>query len=168
MTDLTSQPPTPNPQTEATRAHAARPFAADERGDAARLFAHVADDVHRNVTGASGLSGDHRGKREFLETTYRQLATVLREPVRPRVRRSIADSGVGRDDAATHAGLAAIARANAPMETFWDTFEPLAVASEDGAIVVTNRVTGDFPGSRIDLQLADRPAGGKAASLAIG
>ena len=50
---------------------------------------HVADDVHRIVTGKNLLSGEYRRKRGFLEATYEPLAAVLKQPIRPRERRII-------------------------------------------------------------------------------
>jgi uncharacterized protein len=80
-----------NPDTDDTRALVERLFEAYERGDSEQLFDHVADDVHWTITGTNPLSGEYRSKREFLDATYERLATVLREPVRPRVRRIIVD-----------------------------------------------------------------------------
>jgi hypothetical protein len=46
------------------------------------------------LRGTNPLSGEYRSKREFLDATYERLAGVLREPVRPRARRIIADGDV--------------------------------------------------------------------------
>jgi uncharacterized protein len=78
-----------NPDTDDTRALVERLFEAYERGDSEQLFDHVADDVYWTITGTNPLSGEYRSKREFLDDTYERLATVLRKPVRPRVRRII-------------------------------------------------------------------------------
>jgi uncharacterized protein len=80
-----------NSETNATRALVERLFAAYEQGDSQPLFDHVADDVHWTVTGKNYLSGEYRSKREFLDATYERLAAVLKEPVRPRVRRIITE-----------------------------------------------------------------------------
>jgi len=80
-----------NAETHLTKALVERLFAAYERGDSQQLFDHVADDVHWTVTGNNPLSGEYRSKREFIEATYERLDAVLKEPVRPRVRRIIAE-----------------------------------------------------------------------------
>lgn len=80
-----------NSETHLTKALVERLFAAYERGDSQQLFDHVADDVHWTVTGNNPLSGEYRSKREFIEATYERLDAVLKEPVRPRVRRIIAE-----------------------------------------------------------------------------
>jgi len=80
-----------NSETQDTRALVERLFAAYERGDSQQLFDHVAEDVHWTITGNNPLSGEYRNKSEFIEATYERLATVLKEPVRPRVRRIIAE-----------------------------------------------------------------------------
>ncbi len=79
-----------NSETQATTALVERLFAAYEQGDSQQFFDHVADDVHWTVTGKNPLSGEYRSKREFLEATYERLAAVLKQPIRPRVRRIIA------------------------------------------------------------------------------
>ena len=80
-----------NSDTHDTRALVERLFAAYERGDSQQLFDHVAEDVHWTITGNHPLSGEYRSKREFLDATYERLDAVLKEPVRPRVRRIIAE-----------------------------------------------------------------------------
>ena len=75
----------------ATRALVERLFAAYERGDSQQFSDHVAEDVHWTVTGKNPLSGKSRSKREFLQTTYERLATKLKRPIRPHVRRIIAE-----------------------------------------------------------------------------
>jgi hypothetical protein len=47
------------------------------------------------------------------------------------------------------------------------TVEPLASAQKDAKTIVTNRVTGNFPGSPIDLQFIFGLDGNKIASLEI-
>ena len=78
-------------ETHATRALVERLFAAYERGDSQQFFDHVADDVHWTVIGKNPFSGEYRSKGEFLEATYERLATVLKEPIQPHVRRIIAE-----------------------------------------------------------------------------
>ena len=76
---------------QATRALVEHLFAAYERGDSQQSSDHVAEDVHWTVTGKNPLSGKSRSKREFLQTTYERLATILKQPIRPHVRRIIAE-----------------------------------------------------------------------------
>jgi uncharacterized protein len=80
-----------NSETQDTRVLVERLFAAYERGDSQQLFDHVAEDVRWTITGNNPLSGEYRNKSEFIEATYERLAAVLKEPVRPRVRRIIAE-----------------------------------------------------------------------------
>ncbi len=80
-----------NPETHRTKALVERLFAAYERGDSRALFDHVADDVHWTITAKNPLSGEYHSKQEFLEATYERLAAVLKEPVRPRLRRIVAE-----------------------------------------------------------------------------
>ena len=47
------------------------------------------------------------------------------------------------------------------------TVEPVTVAEEDGKIIVTNRLTGNFPGSPIELEFVFTLDGDKIASLEI-
>jgi ketosteroid isomerase-like protein len=68
----------------------------------------VAEDVHRIVTAKNPLSGEYRRKRGFLEATYEPLAAVLKQPIRPRERRIIAEGDLAvvhwRGHAASIAG----------------------------------------------------------------
>ena len=47
------------------------------------------------------------------------------------------------------------------------TVEPLASVHKDGKTVVTNRLSGNFPGSPIELQFIFELDGNKIASLEI-
>lgn len=91
MSDAEPRQTVQNPETQATKALVERLFAAYERGDSQQFFDHVADDVHWTVTGKHPLSGEYRSKSEFLEATFERLAAVLKQPIRPRVRRIIAE-----------------------------------------------------------------------------
>ncbi|MDC7787247.1 nuclear transport factor 2 family protein [Rhodoplanes sp. TEM] len=65
------------------------------------------------------------------------------------------ETAVVVDERATHAGRDAIRHWHAAATTKYRyVAEPLAVAEADGRTVVTARVTGDFPGSPIDLRYA--------------
>jgi ketosteroid isomerase-like protein len=81
----------PDSATDATRSLVVRAFAAYERGDSQPLFDAVADDVKWTIRGTNPLSGEYHGKQEFLEATYARLANVLKEPVKPRVRRIVVE-----------------------------------------------------------------------------
>jgi len=81
----------PDSDTDATRSLVVRAFAAYERGDSQPLFDAVADDVRWTIRGTNPLSGEYHGKQEFLEATYARLAKVLKEPVKPRVRRIVVE-----------------------------------------------------------------------------
>jgi hypothetical protein len=52
-------------------------------------------------------------------------------------------------------------------EKYLHSVEPLAVSTLDGKIVVTGRVTGNFPGSPITLDHIFELKGGKIVSLEI-
>lgn len=79
-----------------------------------------------------------------------------------------AEHAVVRDEGRTIEGLAAIKRWKAETKKkYQHTVEPLASTQKDDKIVVTNRLTGNFPGSPIDLQFIFRLEGNKIASLEI-
>src|SRR5207245_5925963 len=64
-----------------------------------------------------------------------------------------AEHAVVRDEGQTVEGLAAIKQWKAETKTkYQHTIEPLAAAQKDDKIIVTNRLTGNFPGSPIDLE----------------
>jgi hypothetical protein len=46
-------------------------------------------------------------------------------------------------------------------------FEPLASIQQDAKIIVTNRLTGNFPGSPLELEFVFTLEGNKIASLEI-
>jgi hypothetical protein len=85
-------------------------------------------------------------------------------------------SGVGRivpgasrtDEGQTHCGPEAIkAWKAAASAKYAYTSAPLAVEQRDGWYVVTSRLTGNFPGSPVDLQYLFRLERGKIAQLEI-
>lgn len=89
--------------------------------------------------------------------TYRTRPTAI-----------MAEDAVVRDEGKTIKGLAAIKRWKAETKKkYQHTVEPLASARKDGKIIVTNRLTGNFPGSPIDLQFILVLDGDKIASLEI-
>jgi hypothetical protein len=82
--------------------------------------------------------------------------------------RCFAEHAVVRDEGQTIAGLAAIKQWKAETRRkYQHTIEPLASAQRDDKTVVTNRLTGNFPGSPIDLQFIFEIDGDKITSLEI-
>jgi ketosteroid isomerase-like protein len=79
-----------------------------------------------------------------------------------------AEDAVVRDEGKTIKGLAAIKQWKAETrKKYQHTIEPLAVAQKDGKTIVTNRLTGNFPGSPIELEFVFTLEGNKIASLEI-
>jgi hypothetical protein len=79
-----------------------------------------------------------------------------------------AQRAVVRDEGQTIEGLAAIKQWEAETrKKYQHTIEPLASAERDGKIIVTNRLTGNFPGSPIELDFVFTLAGDKIAALEI-
>src|SRR3989475_8917043 len=78
------------------------------------------------------------------------------------------EDAVVRDEGKTIEGLAAIKRWKAETKKkYRHTIEPLASAQKDGKNIVANRLTGNFPGSPIELQFIFGLDGDKIASLEI-
>jgi ketosteroid isomerase-like protein len=79
-----------------------------------------------------------------------------------------ADDAVVRDEGQTIEGLTAIKRWKAETrKKYQHMIAPLAVAQKDGKTIVTNRLTGNFPGSPIELEFVFTLEGNKIASLEI-
>jgi hypothetical protein len=79
-----------------------------------------------------------------------------------------AEHAVVRDEGQTIEGLAAIKRWKAETKKkYQHTVEPLSCVRKDGKTIVTSRLTGNFPGSPIDLQFIFGLEGDKIVSLAI-
>ena len=84
------------------------------------------------------------------------------------VARCFMDDGVVRDEGGTFTGRAAIERWNAGARAkYHHTVAPLSVTESDGTIAILARVSGDFPGSPVELQHAFRLDGDQIASLEI-
>jgi hypothetical protein len=76
--------------------------------------------------------------------------------------------GVVLDKGHTHRGAAQIAAWKAEASKKYSyTAEPRTLAREGDAYVVTSRVSGDFPGSPVDLRYAFTLARGWIASLEV-
>jgi hypothetical protein len=78
------------------------------------------------------------------------------------------EDAVVRDEDKTIKGLAAIRQWKAETRRkYQHTIEPLASTQKDGKTVVTNRLTGNFPGSPIELEFVFTLDGDKIVSLDI-
>jgi hypothetical protein len=79
-----------------------------------------------------------------------------------------AEDAVVRDEGQTIKGLAAIKQWKAETKKkYQHTVEPLSVNQKDGKTIVTNRLTGNFPGSPIELEFAFTLDGDKITLLEI-
>ena len=77
-------------------------------------------------------------------------------------------NAVVKDEGHTYNGLAEITQwKNDAKKKYEYTILPISSVVKDGNIVVTNRLTGNFPGSPIDLQFVFGVAGNKITSLDI-
>jgi hypothetical protein len=82
--------------------------------------------------------------------------------------RCFTSQAVVKDEGQTHSGHAAIkAWKTAASARFAYTSEPLAVEHKDGRYIITSRLTGNFPGSPVDLRFVFRLERGKIAFLEI-
>ena len=83
--------------------------------------------------------------------------------------RCFAEDAVVRDEGQTYRGLAAIKQWKAEAKKKYQyTIEPLASARNGDKTIVTSRLTGNFPGSPIEVRFVFRLEGDKIASLEIG
>ena len=79
-----------------------------------------------------------------------------------------AEDAVVRDEGQAIEGLAAIKQWKAETrKKYQHTLEPLASVKKGDKTIVTNRLTGNFPGSPIDLEFVFTLDGDKIASLEI-
>ena len=77
------------------------------------------------------------------------------------------DAGV-RDENETHRGLAEIKKWKAETKKkYQHTVDPLSVSERDGRFIVTSRLTGNFPGSPIELEFVFTLNDDKIVSLEI-
>jgi ketosteroid isomerase-like protein len=82
--------------------------------------------------------------------------------------RCFTDDALVLDERSEHRGRAAIAQWKAEASAKYRyTSEPLTVAVSDATVIVTARLTGDFPGSPIELQYRFTLEGEKIARLEI-
>ena len=79
-----------------------------------------------------------------------------------------AEHAIVRDEGQTYRGLVAIKQWKAEAKKKYKyAIEPLASARKDDKTIVTNRLTGNFPGSPVDLQFVFGLDGNKIVSLEI-
>ena len=82
--------------------------------------------------------------------------------------RCFAEDAVVQDEGKTYRGLAEIKRWKAEAKKKYQyTIEPLACAAQGDKTVVTNRLTGNFPGSPVDLKFVFGLEGRRIISLEI-
>jgi hypothetical protein len=78
------------------------------------------------------------------------------------------DNAVVKDEGHTHKGLTAIKQwKTGSRKKYTYTSEPFASEEKDGKTIVTSRVTGNFPGSPVDLRYIFGLEGNKIASLEV-
>jgi hypothetical protein len=79
-----------------------------------------------------------------------------------------AENATVRDENETYKGLAAIKKWKAETKRkYQHSVDALSIAEKDGKVVVTNRLTGNFPGSPIELDFVFAIQGDKIVSLEI-
>jgi hypothetical protein len=84
------------------------------------------------------------------------------------VARCFTNDGVVKDEGRTHAGVAAIEAWKAAATAQYSYIaEPIALEKKDRQYIATARVTGNFPGSPVDLKFAFTLERGKIATLEI-
>ena len=87
---------------------------------------------------------------------------------REAVSRCFAENAVVRDEGHTYKGRAAIKKWKMDTSAKYEyTSETFACEQKDGKTVVTSRLTGNFPGSPVDLRYFFEFEGDKIASLEI-
>lgn len=84
------------------------------------------------------------------------------------VARCFTENAVVKDEGHTYTGRAAIKKWKADASAKYQyTSETLACDQQDGTIVVTCRLTGNFPNSPVNLRFFFRIDGDKIASLEV-
>jgi len=82
--------------------------------------------------------------------------------------RCFTQNAVVTDEGHTYTGLAAIKQWRvAALAKYTYASEPFALKEEDGSTVVTSKLTGNFPGSPVDLRFIFELEGDKISSLEI-
>ena len=84
------------------------------------------------------------------------------------VARCFTAGAIVKDEGHTHRGVAAIKRWRAEASAKYEyTSAPFASEEKDGKTIVTSRLTGNFPGSPVNLRFFFAIEGDKIASLEI-
>jgi hypothetical protein len=84
------------------------------------------------------------------------------------VARCFTQNAIVKDEGRTYTGLASIERWRSEVAAKYTyASEPLALEQKDGIVIVTSRLTGNFPGSPVDLRFFFRLVHDKIASLEI-
>lgn len=84
------------------------------------------------------------------------------------VSRCFTENAVVQDEGHTYNGRAAIKKWKDEASTKYEyTCEPLACEHREGRVVVTSRLTGNFPGSPVDLRFSFELMGEQIESLEI-
>lgn len=84
------------------------------------------------------------------------------------VSRCFVEDAVVKDEGHTYNGRAAIKKWKDDASAKYEyTIEPLTCVQNESKIVVTCRLTGNFPGSPVDLRFFFEQAGDKIASLEV-
>jgi len=84
------------------------------------------------------------------------------------IARCFTENAVVKDEGHTYTGLSAIKQWKAEASAKYEyTSEPFASEERDGKTIVTSRLTGNFPGSPVNLRFFFKLEGGKIASLEI-
>jgi SnoaL-like domain len=84
------------------------------------------------------------------------------------IARCFTENAVVKDEGHTYTGLSAIKQWKADASGKYEyTSEPLASEERDGKTIVTSRLTGNFPGSPVNLRFFFKLEGGKIAALEI-
>jgi hypothetical protein len=84
------------------------------------------------------------------------------------VARCFTENAVVKDESHTHQGRAAIREWKTEASKKYEyTCEPFTCEEKDGTFIVTSRLTGNFPGSPVDLRYFFQLEGDKIASLEI-
>lgn len=82
--------------------------------------------------------------------------------------RCFTKQGVVKDEGQTHTGLEAIKKwKTAASARYSYTSEPFAMEQTDGRYIVTSRLSGNFPGSPVDLRFFFHLERGRIAYLEI-
>jgi hypothetical protein len=117
------------------------------------VFARVREDFGMNLELASPIA-------DFFSAEERRDTEAMS--------RCFAENAIVRDEGRSREGHGAIREWQLETKKKYEhTIEPLASAEEDGTTVVTARLTGNFPGSPVELEFIFTVEAGKIRSLEI-